>query len=223
MLNPQERAALARRREAEAGRGRLAHGRRSGDRRARRPAGQARAAARARAARHALELERGRVPGRDLPHRAARRDARRRVRAQKKEPAGRKADYSVLRATSSSSPGLQGLKKFYVRAQAARTTRCAASPSSTTRRWKAPWTRSWSRCRAPSCRSRARRASAPPPRRKVEYGTGVVVGAGPRRHRAARRSTAATSSRSPASATPIASPRTRRAGSRCCACYGART
>ena len=84
------------------------------------------------------------------------------------------AEYSVLQADFFVISGMQGLKKI-LRARASReTARCAASPSSTTRRWKASWSRWWrdvERVRAvPGGRHGARR----PPRRKVEYGSGVV-------------------------------------------------
>jgi peptidoglycan hydrolase-like protein with peptidoglycan-binding domain len=95
----------------------------------------------------------------------------------KKEPAGRKTEYSVLRDDFFVISGLQNLKKFYVRAQlrgdevrgitilydqamagimepvvVAMSSAYAAFPSG--------------------------RAMAPPPRRKVEYASGVAVGAG---------------------------------------------
>ena len=94
----------------------------------------------------------------------------------KKEPAGRKPDYSVLRPDFFVISGLQNLKKFYVRAQlrgeevrgftvqydqamagimdpvvVAMSSAYAAFPGGTT---------------------------APPPRRKVEYASGVAVGPG---------------------------------------------
>ena len=95
----------------------------------------------------------------------------------KKEPAGRKTEYSVLRDDFFVISGLQNLKKFYVRAQlrgdevrgitilydqamagimepvvVAMSSAYAAFPSG--------------------------RAIAPPPRRKVEYASGIAVGAG---------------------------------------------
>ena len=97
---------------------------------------------------------------------------------QKKMPR-RRIENSALQADSFAISGMQGLKKMVGARLRARTARCAASPSSTTRRWKAPSIRWWRRCRAPSCRlppaSRWRAADAP--RRKVEYGTGVFVSA----------------------------------------------
>ena len=99
----------------------------------------------------------------------------------KKEPAGRKTEYSVLQDDFFVISGLQNLKKFYVRAQlrgdevrgitilydqamagimepvvVAMSSAYAAFPTG--------------------------RAVAPPPRRKVEYASGVAVGAGPDRH-----------------------------------------
>jgi hypothetical protein len=95
----------------------------------------------------------------------------------KKEPAGRKTEYSVLRDDFFVISGLQNLKKFYVRAQlrgdevrgitilydqamagimepvvVAMSSAYAAFPSG--------------------------RAVAPPPRRKVEYASGIAVGTG---------------------------------------------
>ena len=95
----------------------------------------------------------------------------------KKEPAGRKTEYGVLRDDFFVISGLQNLKKFYVRAQlrgdevrgitilydqamagimepvvVAMSSAYAAFPSG--------------------------RAIAPPPRRKVEYASGIAVGAG---------------------------------------------
>jgi hypothetical protein len=95
----------------------------------------------------------------------------------KKEPAGRKTEYSVLRDDFFVISGLQNLKKFYVRAQlrgdevrgitilydqamagimepvvVAMSSAYAAFPSG--------------------------RAIAPPPRRKVEYASGIAVGTG---------------------------------------------
>ena len=95
----------------------------------------------------------------------------------KKEPAGRKTEYSVMRDDFFVISGLQNLKKFYVRAQlrgdevrgitilydqamagimepvvVAMSSAYAAFPSG--------------------------RPAAPPPRRKVEYASGIAVGAG---------------------------------------------
>jgi hypothetical protein len=95
----------------------------------------------------------------------------------KREPAGRKTEYSVLRDDFFVISGLQNLKKFYVRAQlrgdevrgitilydqamagimepvvVAMSSAYAAFPGG--------------------------RAAAPPPRRKVEYASGIAVGAG---------------------------------------------
>ena len=149
--------------------------------------GQVRHQDHAAAERHALGVRAGPVAGRDLPHRH-RRDARRGVRAAEENAA---PPHRQQRAAGRQLRHLRdaGLEEDGGARLRARTARCAASPSSTTRRWKAPWTRWWRRCRAPSCRSpRALRWRARPTRarRKVEYGTGVFVSPiGPRADRPA--------------------------------------
>ena len=77
MLNQPERAALAAAAQAEAGRGRLAHRRRPGDRRAHRHSGQARAEHAGQRRHRQLVSSRGEYSGRDVPHHAARHDAAR--------------------------------------------------------------------------------------------------------------------------------------------------
>ena len=171
--------------------------------------------------RHALGLRAGPGAGRDLPHPRPRHDARGRVRAAEEgaaepqargQPAARRLLHPVRHA---------GPEEVLRARRRSRTARCAASPSCTTRRSKASWTRSWSRCRARSRRSRGTGLAGligPAPRRKVEYGTGIVVTRGrPHPHRPAADRRLQRHPGQPGSATPSASPRTRRAGSRCCA------
>ena len=81
-----------RRRQGEAAGGGLAGGRRSGERRSARHSDQARPAGEPGQDRHALELGARRGADRDVPHRRARHDARRRVRAAEegaRDPQGR--------------------------------------------------------------------------------------------------------------------------------------
>jgi peptidoglycan hydrolase-like protein with peptidoglycan-binding domain len=91
----------------------------------------------------------------------------------KKEPAGRKADYSVLRPDFFVISGLQNLKKFYVRAQL----RGEEVRGFTVLYDQAmagimdPVVVAMSSAYAAFPAGRA----APPPRRKVEYASGVVV------------------------------------------------
>ena len=130
------------------------------------------------AERHALGVRSGPVAGRDLPHRH-RRDARSGVRAAEKNaaPAHReqRAAGRQLRHLRDAGPEEDGGARLR-----ARTARCAASPSSTTRRWKAPWTRWWRRCRARSCRSpRASPWRAPPTRRAARSSTAPACSSPP--------------------------------------------
>ena len=158
---------------SQAGGGRLAHGRRRRERRAPRHSDQAGAAG---------ERDRG---GRAGLRRAARCRSRHSDRApgttlaaefermQKEPPAARSIQRDARRFLH--RVGLAGPQEGLRPRARARTAKCAASPSCTTRRWKASWIRSWSRCRARSLAFPTARRR-PPPRRKVEYGTGIVVG-----------------------------------------------
>ena len=178
MLSPQERTALALAVEAAPERGRLAARRGPSDRRPRRPARRARhqgtrgaTGTRWTSAQGQLQIETFRIDtGATLePCSSSRRSA-----------AAAASSYNVLRPTVLRHLGHAGPEEIRTCAAMRETARCAASPSSTTRRWKAPWTRWWRRCRARSCRSRSRLSvagAAGPSRRKVEYGTGVVVAA----------------------------------------------
>ena len=60
-------------------------------------------------------------------------------------------------------------------------------------------------------------AAGPPPRKNVEYGTGIVVADDGASSPTGNSSTAASRSQFPAMAMPTVSPRTRSAISRCCA------
>ena len=68
--------------------------------------------------RHALELGAGPGAGRNLPHPRARRDALDRVRAAEEGAANRRLEVNLLRPDFFILSGMQGLKKFYVRAAA---------------------------------------------------------------------------------------------------------
>ena len=81
VLNPQERAAARRRREGEAGAGRLEHGRRPGHRRAARDSHQAGAGEEPDQDRHPLVVGAGADSGRDLPDQGAGHHAGGRARA----------------------------------------------------------------------------------------------------------------------------------------------
>jgi hypothetical protein len=92
----------------------------------------------------------------------------------KKEPVGRKADYSVLRPDFFVISGLQNLKKFYVRAQLR---------GEEVRGFTVLYDQAMAGIMEPVvvAMSSAYAAfpggtAAPPPRRKVEYASGVVVG-----------------------------------------------
>ena len=94
----------------------------------------------------------------------------------KKEPAGRKPDYSVLRPDFFVIAGLQNLKKFYVRAQLR---------GEEVRGFTVLYDQAMAGIMDPVvvAMSSAYTAfpgagSAPPPRRKVEYASGVAVGPG---------------------------------------------
>ena len=60
---------------------------------------------------------------------------------EKKEPAGRNIDYTVVKPDFFVLSGMQGLKKFYVRGTVQGRARSASSPFSTTRPPKTPWSR----------------------------------------------------------------------------------
>jgi peptidoglycan hydrolase-like protein with peptidoglycan-binding domain len=94
----------------------------------------------------------------------------------KKEPAGRKADYSVMRDNFFVISGLQNLKKFYVRAQVR---------GEEVRGITVLYDQAMAGIMEPVVIAMSSAflgfpavAAAPPPRRKVEYASGVAVGAG---------------------------------------------
>src|SRR5947209_127811 len=93
----------------------------------------------------------------------------------KKEPAGRKPEYSVLRPDFFVMSGLQNLKKFYVRAQAR---------GEEVRGFTVQYDQAMTGIMEPvavamsSAYAAFPAGAAPPPRRKVEYASGVAVGAG---------------------------------------------
>ena len=94
----------------------------------------------------------------------------------KKEPAGRKADYSVMRDNFFVISGLQNLKKFYVRAQARGeevrgiTVLYDQAMAGIMEPVVVAMSSAFLAFPAPP--------PAPPPRRKVEYASGVAVGPG---------------------------------------------
>jgi peptidoglycan hydrolase-like protein with peptidoglycan-binding domain len=95
----------------------------------------------------------------------------------KKEPGGRKAEYSVMRDNFFVISGLQNLKKFYVRAQAR---------GEEVRGVTILYDQAMAGIMEPVVIAMSSAfqafpggaAAAPPPRRKVEYASGVVVGPG---------------------------------------------
>lgn len=91
---------------------------------------------------------------------------------QKKEPAGRQVDYSVLRDNFFVLSGLQGLKRFYVRAHV---------KGNEVRGMLVMYDQAMEGIMERVAVAMSSRfepfpvAAAPPPRRKVEYATGIVV------------------------------------------------
>lgn len=97
---------------------------------------------------------------------------------EKNEPPGRKIDYSAVRPEFFVLSGLQGLKKFYVRGQISGTEVRGMTIlyDQATEGTMAPVVIAMSSAFTPFPTS-ATQPVAPPPRKKVEYATGVVVGA----------------------------------------------
>ena len=96
---------------------------------------------------------------------------------EKNEPAGRKVEYTLVRPDFFVLSGLQGPKKFYVRAQISgdevRGLSILYDPA--TEGQMAPIVIAMSSAFTPF--PAGAQAAAPPPRRKVEYSTGIVVSA----------------------------------------------
>jgi peptidoglycan hydrolase-like protein with peptidoglycan-binding domain len=97
---------------------------------------------------------------------------------EKKEPAGRKIDYSVIRPDFFVLSGLQGLKKFYARGQIKdnEVRGLTILYDQATEGTMAAVVIAMSSAFTPFP-ANAPQAAAPPPRRKVEYATGIVVNA----------------------------------------------
>jgi hypothetical protein len=97
---------------------------------------------------------------------------------EKHEPAGRKIGYSVVRPEFFVLSGLQGLKKFYVRGQISgnEVRGMTILYDQATEGTMAPVVIAMSSAFTPFP-ANAAQVDAPPPRRKVEYATGIVVGA----------------------------------------------
>ena len=133
VLNLQERAALTAAAKPKQDEGRLAAARRSGDRRADRPAGKLVPQTSQRPAERAGPRRRDNCRSRRF--RSASRTTLDAVfERQQQEPAGRKAEYNVMRdRTSSSSPACRTSRNSTCAAPRA-AARCAASPFSTIRR-----------------------------------------------------------------------------------------
>ena len=99
---------------------------------------------------------------------------------EKKEPAGRKIDYSVIRPDFFVLSGLQGLKKFYVRGQIKdnEVRGLTILYDQATEGTMAPVVIAMSSAFTPfPAPANAAQAAAPPPRKKVEYATGIIVNA----------------------------------------------
>ena len=97
---------------------------------------------------------------------------------EKKEPTGRKVDYSVVRPDFFVLSGLQGLKKFYVRGQIKdnEVRGLTILYDQATEGTMAPVVIAMSSAFTPFPAT-AGQVDAPPPRKKVEYATGIVVNA----------------------------------------------
>ena len=116
------------------------------------------------------------------PSRSRWRGARRRIlttaklaEQEKKEPAGRKIDYSVVKPDFFVLSGMQGLKKFYLRGQIKgdEVRILTILYDQATEGTMEPVVIAMSSAFNPF--PNGAQASGPPPRKSVEYGTGVVV------------------------------------------------
>ncbi len=97
------------------------------------------------------------------------------VEREKKEPAGRKVEYSAVKPDFFVLSGLQGLKKFYVRGQikGSEVRGVTILYDQATEGTMEPVVIAMSSAFAPFGEGAA--APAPPPRKKVDYATGLVV------------------------------------------------
>ncbi len=98
---------------------------------------------------------------------------------EKKEPAGRRIDYSVVKPDFFVLSGLQGLKKFYVRGQikGSEVRGVTILYDQATEGSMEPVVIAMSSAFAPFSGSEIAQTPAPAPRKKVEYATGIVVSA----------------------------------------------
>lgn len=96
---------------------------------------------------------------------------------EKKEPPGRKADYSVVRPDFFVLSGLQGLKKFYLRGQLRgdEIRILTILYDQATEGTMAPVVIAMSSAFTPFPNGAPAEAASPAPRKKVEYATGIVV------------------------------------------------
>ena len=174
LLTPEQRTALAAAAKAKQAGVRLAGGRRSGERRAARHSDQARRRSRAptksgtrwSSGRGEVQIETFRVaePGTTL---AAV------FEQQKKEPTSRRVEYNVMRDNFFVLSGLQGLKRFYLRAH---------GKDNEVRGMLILYDQAMQGIMDPIAVAMSSRfepfpgaPAGPPPKRKVEYATGIVV------------------------------------------------
>ena len=137
---------------------------------------------------------------------------------EKKEPAGRKIDYSVVKPDFFVLSGMQGLKKFYLRGQIKgdEVRILTILYDQATEGTMEPVVIAMSSAFNPF--PNGAQAGGPPPRKSVEYGTGIVVSEDGAivTDRAGGRWLPVDRGRG-STAMPIAPPRTRTTTSRCCA------
>jgi peptidoglycan hydrolase-like protein with peptidoglycan-binding domain len=135
---------------------------------------------------------------------------------EKKEPAGRKVEYTVVKPDFFVLSGMQGLKKFYVRGQyrGDEVRILTILYDQATEGTVEPVVIAMSSAFNPF--PSGAQIPGPPPRKTVEYGTGMSSAMTARSLRTARLLTAALLLRLPATAMPIASPRIRTMVSLCC-------
>ena len=136
---------------------------------------------------------------------------------EKKEPAGRKIEYSVVKPDFFVLSGMQGLKKFYLRGQIKgdEVRILTILYDQATEGTMEPVVVAMSSAFNPFPNGPQ---AGPPPRKSVEYGTGIVVERGRRdRHRSSGGRRLPVDRGRGLTATPIAPPKTRTTTSRCCA------